>query len=203
MALRRLSIRCCATSACAFAVAMETSALRIDNWLSMPALTRWRLRPSNRSLRAASRCGVRAGLVAMLVTMLAFYAVLIPARPYIQKPGTKDIAGVVKAAAGPRDRIYHYRGFFHDFTYYTGREVGLVEATDELEVQFLRPEERAARFIDEAELRREWAGPGRIWLIGRRSALQPLMNDPSFRYRVAAESRGHCLLTNRPAIPGP
>jgi 4-amino-4-deoxy-L-arabinose transferase-like glycosyltransferase len=155
------------------------------------------------TLRAVSRCGARAGLVAMLVTMLAFYAVLIPARPYIQKPGTKDIAGVVKAAAGPRDRIYHYRGFFHDFTYYTGREVGLVEATDELEVQFLRPEERAARFIDEAELRREWAGPGRIWLIGRRSALQPLMNDPSFRYRVAAESRGHCLLTNRPAIPGP
>ena len=72
---------------------------------------------------------------------------------------------------------------------------------DELEVQFLPPAERAARFIDEAELRRQWAGPGRVWLVVRkRDQTQPkaVFADPAFRYRLIAETRAHSLLSNQP-----
>ena len=68
-------------------------------------------------------------------------------------------------------------------------------------MQFLDPKERAARFIDDAELRRQWAGPDRIWLVVRHSELrQPraVFADPSFRYHLIAETRGISLVSNRP-----
>ena len=48
---------------------------------------------------------------------------------------------------------------------------------DELELQFLDPAEKAARFIDDAELRRQWEMPERVWLVARRDdAALPTMS---------------------------
>ena len=61
----------------------------------------------------------------------------------------------------PGDRVYHYHGFFHDFTYYSGSTVGLVNYKDELETPVPEPADGAkSAFIDDAEFRSEWAGPG-------------------------------------------
>lgn len=149
------------------------------------------------TLLLGCRYGPRASLVTILATMAAFFCALVPARVHIQKPGTKDIALVLNRQAGPNDVIYHYWGFFHDFTYYTGREVGLVEYVDELEVQFMPPEEKAARFIDRDELLRQWKGPVRVWLVAKKRDTPSLFGDPAFRYHLIAESHDHFLLSNQ------
>jgi hypothetical protein len=132
--------------------------------------------------------------------MVGFYALVALAAPHFRE-GTKELASVARAQVAPGDRVYHYWAFFHDFVYYTERPVGLVSYIDELEVQFLSAEERAARFIDEGELRRQWAGPGRVWLVVRkRDQANPrsVFADPAFRYHLIAETRLHSLCSNQP-----
>ena len=68
-------------------------------------------------------------------------------------------------------------------------------------MQFLTPAERAARFIDDAELRRRWAGPGRVWVVVRkRDQAKPdsVFADQAFRYHLIAQTRAHSLLSNQP-----
>lgn len=147
------------------------------------------------------RRGDWSGVAVMVATMVCFYGLVLHASPGFQRPNTRELARVAREKAAPGDRIYHYWSFFHDFVYYSERPVGLVSYTDELQVQFLDPRERAARFIDDAELRRQWAGPDRVWLVVRHSELrQPraVFADPSFRYHLIAESRGISLVSNRP-----
>src|SRR6185503_14808857 len=127
--------------------------------------------------------------------------VLLLAAPELQRAGTKELALLARGRMAPGDRVYHYWAFFHDFVYYTERPVGLVSYFDELEVQFLDPAERKARFIDDAELRRQWSGSTRLWLVVRkRDQEQPksLFADASFRYHLIAENRTHSLVSNQP-----
>ena len=150
---------------------------------------------------AAKVRGVVAGVGTVIATMTGFLLVLIVASPDIQRAGTKEIASIARTRVAADERIFHYWAFFHDFVYYSGRTVGLVSYIDELEVQFLTAEERAARFIDDAELRRQWSGPTRMWLVVRKRDQEhpeSVFADASFRYHVIAESRAHRLLSNRP-----
>ncbi|MBL9212220.1 MAG: glycosyltransferase family 39 protein [Opitutaceae bacterium] len=150
---------------------------------------------------AAKMRGVVAGVGTVLATMAGFFLVAMTAGPGWQRASTRDLALVARERIAPEDRVYHYWGFFHDFVYYAERPVGLVSYTDELEVQFLDPAEKARRFIDDAELRRQWAGPGRIWLVVRKraqAAPESVFADPAFRPHVIAESRTHQLVSNRP-----
>ncbi len=150
---------------------------------------------------AAKVRGIVAGIGTVLGTVTAFLLVLFMASPALQRAGTKDLALVARERVAAADRVYHYWAFFHDFVYYSERPVGLVSYIDELEVQFLTPAERSARFIDEAELRRQWAGPGRVWLVVRkRDQKHPsaIFADATFRYHLIAESPAHSLLSNQP-----
>ncbi len=145
--------------------------------------------------------GLAAGVTTLVGTTLGFYVGIVLAAPAFQRPVTKDLALVARERVAPGDRVYHYWAFFHDFVYYSGRPVGLVSYIDELGVQFLPPAERAARFIDDAELRRQWAGPGRVWLVVRkRDQAQPksVFADAGFRYHLIAETRAHSLISNQP-----
>jgi 4-amino-4-deoxy-L-arabinose transferase-like glycosyltransferase len=145
--------------------------------------------------------GPRAALTAMAATAAAFYLVLLAAAPSFQRAGTKDLALVARERIAPGDRVFHYWAFFHDFVYYTERPVGLVGYLDELEVQFVDPAERRARFIDDADLRRLWAESQRVWLVVRKrdqQAPKSVFTDPAFHYHLIAESRTHSLVSNQP-----
>lgn len=145
--------------------------------------------------------GPAAGLVTVVGTTVGFFVGIVLAAPGFQRPGTKELALVARARVAPTDRVYHYWAFFHDFVYYAERTVGLVSYVDELEVQFISPAERAARFIDDAELRRQWSGPGRVWLVVRKrdQALpKAVFADPAFRYHLIAETHAHSLISNQP-----
>jgi 4-amino-4-deoxy-L-arabinose transferase-like glycosyltransferase len=150
---------------------------------------------------AAKVRSVMAGIGTLMATMIGFLLVLVLAAPELQRAGTKPIALLARNHIGAGDRVYHYWAFFHDFVYYSERPVGLVGYTDELEVQFLSPEERASRFIDDAEFRRQWTGPDRVWVVVRnrdRQHADAVFSDPSFRSHLIAMTRAHSLLSNRP-----
>jgi 4-amino-4-deoxy-L-arabinose transferase-like glycosyltransferase len=149
---------------------------------------------------AAKMRGVTAGVGTIVATMTGFILIVLVASPDLQRAGTKELALVARDRVAPEERIYHYWAFFHDFVYYSERPVGLVGYIDELETQFLQPQEHAARFIDDAELRRQWSGAKRVWLVVRKRDQKlagSLFTDPSFRYHLIAESRAHSLLSNQ------
>jgi 4-amino-4-deoxy-L-arabinose transferase-like glycosyltransferase len=137
-------------------------------------------------------------VVAMTATFVFMFCVLTFAIPVIDNRSTKDIATAARRLVPPGDRIYHYHGFFHDFLYYTGRLVGLVDYRDELELQFLGPDERRERFIDDAAFRREWSGPGRVFAVARIRDAAALLADPTLHVHVLATGGHHYLLSNQP-----
>ena len=69
--------------------------------------------------------------------------------------------------------------------------MGLVNYTDELEAQFLAADNRRNLFIDDAEFRREWDGPGRVFAVARIRDAAGLFADPAFRYHVLAAGPRH------------
>jgi 4-amino-4-deoxy-L-arabinose transferase-like glycosyltransferase len=140
----------------------------------------------------------RGAMIAMTTTLVFLFGILSAATPVIQRPGTKDLAEIARALIRPGDRVYHYHAFFHDFTYYSGRTVGLVGYRDELELQFLAPDELKARFIDDAEFRAEWAGPGRVFAMARIRDSEPLVYDPVLHFHIVASSPSHYLFSNQP-----
>ena len=149
-------------------------------------------------LWVAKARGTRGGLAVLAATTLGFYVILAFAAPVIERPGTKALAQQVAALLRPGDRIYHYHGFFHDFTFYASCVVGTVSYQDELELPFLDPAERTARFVDDAEFRRQWAGPGRLFAVARRQDAPELFGDPAFHYHLLGETRAHYLFSNQP-----
>jgi len=140
----------------------------------------------------------RGALIAMSATLVFLLGVLLLAMPIIDTRSTKDVALAARALVKPGDRVYHYHGFFHDFTYYTGATVGLAKYTDELELQFLDPAEKAARFIDDAEFRKEWAGAGRVFAVARTRDVGELFADPGFHYFMLMRGQHHYLFSNQP-----
>jgi 4-amino-4-deoxy-L-arabinose transferase-like glycosyltransferase len=144
----------------------------------------------------AKRAG--AALLAILATVALFFGTLALAYPDIQKPGTKELALRVAELARPGDEVLHYHEFFHDFTFYARRTVGIVSFQGELEPQNDPAARAGGRFLDEGEFRRRWAGPRRIFVVARRRDLAELFADPAFHYHLLAESPDHTLFSNRP-----
>jgi hypothetical protein len=150
-----------------------------------------------------SHPGPRAGLATlsplacMLATTAILLGVLVIVRPVIDIRGTKPLALEVAALAKPGDRVYHYHGFFHDFAYYSQLPVGLVDYRDELEPENDDPAAMGRIFVSEAEFRRQWDGPGRVFAVARRQNARELFADPAFHYRLLGADAGHYLFSNR------
>lgn len=139
-----------------------------------------------------------ATVMAMAASVTVLLLALAHAQDEIARPGTRDLAAYFKAHGGAGDRVYHYAEYFHDFSFYAQREVGLVGDPGELELAIDPAARASGRFIDAAEFRRQWAGPGRIWVVARLDVAAKLFADPAFRYYLREDSRSHCLFSNQP-----
>ncbi|MFI5335646.1 MAG: ArnT family glycosyltransferase [Opitutales bacterium] len=128
------------------------------------------------------RFGLRAALAGGVLTMALFFAGVIATAPELQKPGTKELAKLVVRRARPGDRVMHYHEFFHDFTFYAGRVVDVVNYKGELELEEDAAARASGRFLSEAEFRRLWNGPTRLWVVARQSDVKELFDDPAFRF---------------------
>jgi len=134
-----------------------------------------------------------AGLMA--ASGLLYYTLAL-ASPIIARSSTKELARIVAREADADDLVFCYHEFFHDFTYYARRTVGLVGGDSELEL-FLDPVARdRGGFITDAAFERLWTGPRTIFLIARPEDLPKLRAKPGFNVRVLGEEPGHLLLTN-------
>ena len=172
----------------------QTQALRPDGLYSAVALVAGAIAVHRLWRRRSALAAVMAMAASVCVLLLA----LAHAQDQIARPGTRELAEVITADAKPGDRIYDYGEYFHDFSFYTQREVGLVGDVGELELG-LDPAARASgRFIDAAEFRRQWAGPDRIWVVIRVEEAKKLFADPSFRYYLLEDGPAHYLLSNQP-----
>jgi 4-amino-4-deoxy-L-arabinose transferase-like glycosyltransferase len=136
-------------------------------------------------------------MVCLLATTALMYGVLVSARTGFERRGTKAIALEAFAIAQPGERIYHYHEFFHDFTYYAQRTVGLVGYRGELEPQNDDPAKVTGQFIDDAEFLRQGAGPARVFAVARSSDVGELFASPGFHYRLLGETQGRILFSNR------
>jgi len=117
-----------------------------------------------------------------------FYGTLQFVSPADIKPGTKDLAELVRARAQPGDRVMHYHEFFHDFTFYAQRVVDVVEYKGELELIEDAAARASGRFMNEAKFRTLWAGSGRVFAVARKRDVKELFADPGFRYHLLGES---------------
>ena len=142
--------------------------------------------------------GPLQALGAMVGAVAVFYAALTFAVPDIQRPGTRDLALIVKARAQLGDRVVNYHEFFHDFTFYAQRVVDVVNGKGELELEEDAAARASGRFPDEAEFRRRWTDPQRLWVVAEKAAVRELFADPSFRYYLLGETRTHYLFSNQP-----
>ena len=59
------------------------------------------------------------------------------------------------------------------------------------------PVAMARIFISDADFRRQWEGPGRVFAVARRQSVKELFADPAFHYRLLGEDPGHYLFSNR------
>ncbi|HEY4302314.1 MAG TPA: glycosyltransferase family 39 protein [Candidatus Didemnitutus sp.] len=148
----------------------------------------------------AERVGARSAITTVAVTAVGFFALLTLVIGEVQRPGTKELALIVKAKAGPEDEVIHYHEFFHDFTFYAGRVVDVVSGKGELELEEDVAAQKSGRFMDDAEFMRRWAGPRRVWVVTNKkdAAAQALLEDGNFHYHLIGESRGHTLISNQP-----
>jgi 4-amino-4-deoxy-L-arabinose transferase-like glycosyltransferase len=143
---------------------------------------------------------LRTTLCAVVATVALFYLALGEAQDKVSRPGTKEFALRVKREIQPGDRVYHYHDFFHDFTFYAERPVGTVAAPNtELEIWIDEAAQKSGRFIDDAEFRQQWDGPGRLWVVARRREVDgKLFSDPTFHYHLLGETAAHYLFSNQP-----
>jgi hypothetical protein len=141
---------------------------------------------------------VASALGALAAMMAVFFGTLLFAAPVLNKPSTQALAQIVVAQAKPGDRIYHYHGFFHDFTFYAQRAVGLVDYKDELELEEDAAARASGRFITEAEFRAQWNQAGRWWVVAKKRDTQALFADASFRYHLLGETEDYYLFSNLP-----
>jgi 4-amino-4-deoxy-L-arabinose transferase-like glycosyltransferase len=149
--------------------------------------------------------GSRAAVMGIAATSAVFLGGLTYAVPDIYKPGTKELAYLVKAQVQPGDRVMHYFDFFHDFTYYAERVVDVVAAKGELELEEDAAARASDRFISEARFRELWTQPGRIYVVAKKKDVKrrgdgqvPLFDDPTFHYHLLGETKDHYLFSNQP-----
>lgn len=142
--------------------------------------------------------GVAAAVGALAVMMTVFFGTLLFAAPTLNKPSTQALAQIVTAQARPGDRVFHYHGFFHDFTFYARRPVGLVDYKDELELEEDAAARASGRFINEAEFRRQWNQATRLWVVAKQRDVKVLFADATFRYHLLGETEDYYLFSNQP-----
>lgn len=147
-------------------------------------------------IRSRRRGDVRAALISMGITGAMLLGVVELASPFLFKPGTKALALVVP----PDARVYSYREFFHDFLYYSQRQVDIVDYVGELEPENDPSPAAAAHFVNDADFLQAWAEPRNTYAVVRRqdsAALLGELKEKGLRYRLIGETAAHYLVSNQ------
>ncbi|MGH7787079.1 MAG: glycosyltransferase family 39 protein [Candidatus Binatia bacterium] len=136
-----------------------------------------------------------AALAALSVGWLAFFAVAIAGRGVANE--YRALALAARAEMQPEDRLVLHRGMVQGIGFYTGRRVIMARGIGELKFGSQQGDQRAWFWPTDDDLRREWAAPGRMFVVMVRSDLDligPTLDPPPI---IVAAKDKKVLITNR------
>jgi Aminoarabinose transferase C-terminal domain len=110
-----------------------------------------------------------AALGVLAVGWFAVFAVAVAGRGAANDYRALGLAA--RAAMGPDDRLSLYGHFIQGIGFYSGRRTIMVGRSGELQFGSQQGDQRAWFWPDVPDLRREWAGPGRLFLVVDRAEL--------------------------------
>jgi 4-amino-4-deoxy-L-arabinose transferase-like glycosyltransferase len=129
-----------------------------------------------------------AALAALSVGWLAIFAVAAAGRGVANQ--YKELGLALRAAATPEDRVAMYASFTHGIAFYAERRVIMLRSWGELKFGSQQGEQSDWFWPSLDDLRREWAAPGRLFVVINRKDLDgldpPLQPAPTV---VAAQGR--------------
>jgi 4-amino-4-deoxy-L-arabinose transferase-like glycosyltransferase len=120
-----------------------------------------------------------AALVALSIGWLGVFALAVAGRGAAND--YKSLALAVRAAARPEDRVVLYGGFTQGIGFYAQRRVIMLKSWGELQFGSGQGDQTDWFWPRLDDLRREWAGPGRLFLVVNRKdldALDPPLDPP-------------------------
>ena len=135
-----------------------------------------------------------AALAALAVGWSGVFAVAVAGRGVANDYRSLGLA--VRAAARPEDRVALYGNFTQGIGHYSARRVIMIGSSGELRFGSKQGDQRAW-FWPIADLPREWAAPGRLFLVINRKDLEAL--DPPLHPApiVVAKKNHKLLIVNR------
>ncbi|MDR2674660.1 MAG: glycosyltransferase family 39 protein [Opitutaceae bacterium] len=148
---------------------------------------------------AAAGAWVPRGLIAGVgATFAVLFVAFNPLAGCFDVRGTKSIALALAPVLRPGDEVFVLGEYPQDLPVYLGRTVNVVDYAGELEFGIrAEPHRTASRFIDGAAFRVRWGGPGVVYAVLRRRALEEWFPDPAARPGVLAESARFVLVSNQ------
>ncbi len=145
--------------------------------------------------RALQRGRPYAALAVLALGWCAVFAVAVSGRGVANDYRALGLAA--RAAMAPEDRLVLYRRLVHGIGFYAGRRTIMVGHPGELKFGSGQGAQRAWFWSGDADLRREWAAPGRLFLVINRKdldAFRPPLDPPPLT--VAAKDK-KVLVVNR------
>jgi 4-amino-4-deoxy-L-arabinose transferase-like glycosyltransferase len=175
--------------------------LIIDHWrmpLIAPTLlaggpvllaTGWLMR------RALSQGRSFAAYATLTVGWFGLFAVAITGRVAVNE--YRDLALAARAALRPDDRLAIYDSYVQGIPFYTGRRAIMVIGAGELTFGSKQGDQSAYFWSSLDRLRREWAAPGRLFLVIKRSDLRDFDPPLDPAPQLVAEKHKKVLVVNR------
>ncbi|MDX2166243.1 MAG: glycosyltransferase family 39 protein [Deltaproteobacteria bacterium] len=146
--------------------------------------------------RCAARGRASAALLALGAGWALLFAVVLAGRSAANE--YRPLALAARAAMTPDDRLALYHKYVQGMPYYTGRRVVFVGRGSELKFGSQQGDHAQWFWRDDADLVREWAAPGRLFVLLNRSDLDSLRPqlDPA-PIEIATKDK-KVLVKNRP-----
>jgi 4-amino-4-deoxy-L-arabinose transferase-like glycosyltransferase len=155
---------------------------------------------STSALLAAGRSAGRTSLVLILLSTMIFFTAAQSLVPAFDARSLKPLALVLKPLLQPGDEVVHYRDYCQDLPVYLERRVTVVDWTGEMEFG-TKIEDVSGWMIGDAEFRRRWQGPARIFLVASKKDADAFRKYPGRASFPVAQNKNTVILSNTEIKP--
>jgi 4-amino-4-deoxy-L-arabinose transferase-like glycosyltransferase len=147
------------------------------------------------ALLAAGRRAGRRSLVLILLSTMVFLTAAQSLVPAFDTRSLKPLALVLKPLLQPGDEVATYLTYYQDLPVYLERRVTVVDWTGEMDFG-TKVEDVSGWMIGEAEFRRRWQGPDRIFLVASKKDADAFRKYPGTAYFPVARNKNTVILSN-------
>lgn len=139
----------------------------------------------------------RVVLLSFLILALFLTSLNRPAGLYLgDYKSVKNLSGVMQGILRPEDVLAQYGTFRQGLPFYTKHRTVLVDVVGELQFGADRAEDRADYFLNDADFRKLWDSPRRVFCLFKRDAM-PLIREKFPDHQLLYRSDEGILIVNR------